>query len=578
MSESIAKPRRRVKSGCKTCKARRVKCDESRPACRRCLSTGRACEGYGIWGGGGSPYGQPQSNRALSVYCTPIPAGSLTADEQVSFDWFMERTAKKFAGLFTSDFWETLVFQASAQEPAVRHAIVALSAAHRYDSNYGPWMIPTMYGFDAEQFTLQQYNKAIKCLRAPGGNSKKTTRVALITCLIFVTLEYLRGQYQMGAAHLRYGIQLLSEMSKLSSPRSSIFPKILSPAEDFAHKAIIDSYARLITQSALFGYIPPHLCVMIRDPLTNALPYKFSSMVEARQSLDDLLNRIHCLEQHSNILKSAKQAEINDQELITIQQNIISDLILWRKIHTATYIRQTQVARQYQFGSILLRVYHEMATIMALVLLSPSSEMAYDDQTPHFLAIITGFFELWKCWTTTSSIQRLDITELMKSPECKGNGFTVESGFIPPIYYTALKCRVPKIRRQAIRTLRSAPHREGVWNGLLLADVLEVVLAIEEGDFYEGDSFEGFDGPMEEMITEKELNVPKVPEERRLSDVKVILPDKVASDTFVSYKKIVDGKWVTFEKKVEPGVLRGWKLHREGPEVTIGGLWKGMSQ
>ncbi|KAJ5128519.1 transcriptional regulator family: Fungal Specific TF [Penicillium atrosanguineum] len=160
----------------------------------------------------------------------------------------------------------------------------------------------------------------------------------------------------------------------------------------------------------------------------------------------------------------------------------------------------------------------------------------------------------------------------------QGNGFTVESGFIPPVYYTALKCRVPRIRRQAIRTLRSAPHREGVWNGPLLADVLEVVIGVEEGDFYAGKSFEGFDEFIDEEITERDLAVPKVPEERRVSDVKVILPDKVAGDTFVSYKKAVDGRWVTFEKKVEPGVLRGWKLHFEGPEVTIGGLWKGMSQ
>ncbi|KAJ5144847.1 hypothetical protein N7448_002239 [Penicillium atrosanguineum] len=561
MHESLQKPRnRKVKSGCKTCKARRVKCDESRPACRRCLSTGRACEGYGIWGGGGSPYGQPQGNTALSVYCTPIPVGSLTADEQVSFDWFMERTTKKFAGLFTSDFWETLVFQASAQEPAVRHAVVALSAAHRYDSNYGPWMIPAVYGFDAEQFTLQQYNKAIKFLRAPGGNGKNTLRVALITCMIFVTLEYLRGQFQMGAAHLRYGIQLLSGMStKPPSSRSIISPNILSPAEDFAHKAIIDSYARLTTQSAMFGYVPPHMCVMIRDPLTNALPYTFPSMVEARQCLDDLLNRIHCLKRHSYDLRSTNQAEPNDSETIITQQNIISDLILWRKTHTATYTRQTPL-------NPTIPIWIHPPTRLP--------RNGHNNGLAHFMAIISGFFELWKFWAT-ASIQNLDITELMKSPECRGNGFTVESGFIPPVYYTALKCRVPRIRRQAIRTLRSAPHREGVWNGPLLADVLEVVIGVEEGDFYAGKSFEGFDEFIDEEITERDLAVPKVPEERRVSDVKVILPDKVAGDTFVSYKKAVDGRWVTFEKKVEPGVLRGWKLHFEGPEVTIGGALEG---
>lgn len=39
---------------------RKVKCDEGRPACERCVTTGRVCDGYGIWGGGGNSYGNRQ--------------------------------------------------------------------------------------------------------------------------------------------------------------------------------------------------------------------------------------------------------------------------------------------------------------------------------------------------------------------------------------------------------------------------------------------------------------------------------------------------------------------------------------
>lgn len=37
----------KVKSGCITCKIRKIKCDEEKPSCRRCTSTGRTCDGYG---------------------------------------------------------------------------------------------------------------------------------------------------------------------------------------------------------------------------------------------------------------------------------------------------------------------------------------------------------------------------------------------------------------------------------------------------------------------------------------------------------------------------------------------------
>ncbi|KAI2613794.1 uncharacterized protein GGS25DRAFT_17386 [Hypoxylon fragiforme] len=36
----------KVRTGCITCKIRRVKCDETKPACTRCSSTGRKCDGY----------------------------------------------------------------------------------------------------------------------------------------------------------------------------------------------------------------------------------------------------------------------------------------------------------------------------------------------------------------------------------------------------------------------------------------------------------------------------------------------------------------------------------------------------
>ncbi|KAF7171390.1 hypothetical protein CNMCM5623_003767 [Aspergillus felis] len=482
--------RKKVKSGCKTCKTRRVKCDESRPACRRCVSTGQVCDGYGIWGGGGSPYGRPQSNRALSTYCTPLPVGSMTSEEQTYFDWFMAKTTKKFAGLFTSDFWETLVLQASAQEPAVRHALVALSAAHRFDRSREPWSIPSTYVFDVEQFTLQQYNKAIHHLRLRMGSTQKNTlRVALVTCMIFVTLEYLRGQYQMGSAHLRYAIQLLASISA-PKPRSSMSPSILSPAEDFTHTTLIDSYSRLTVQAAM---------------------------------------------QYYTLRLSQSQSATTDPEMVEIQRKITTDLSLWRKAYNASLARlEEEATRKDKFGNILLRVYHEMATIMASVCLS-DDEMIFDNHTERFLAILKGFIDLWNFYAG-ATIQIKEIKHFFSTPESDAgcHGFTVESGFIPPVYYTALKC-------------------QGVWNGPLLARVLEEVVSIEEGGAYTEDI--SVDEPMYlDMPSAKEFALPDIEASKRISDVAVILPDEVKGDTFMSYKKQAeDGQWETYKRKVKSG-------------------------
>ncbi|KAJ5995271.1 hypothetical protein N7481_002248 [Penicillium waksmanii] len=491
-------------------------------------------------------------------------AGSLDPEEQACFDWFMRRTTTKFAGIFKSQFWESLVFQASAQEPAVRHAVVALSAAHRFDISAGSW-VPAIYGVDAERFTLQQYNKAIHHLRNAMMKSnlsgsrlsnKKALRVALITCMLFVTLEYLRGQYKMGSAHLRYGIQILADISAPMS-RTSMAPGVLSPAEDFVHDALIDSYARLTVQSAMFGHVPSHLCVIVRDPQVHALPYTFSSLVEARQTLDDLLNRIHCLKRyiythhsHENEDKDLEYGPENDFKAFETQRKIIADLSLWKKAYNASISLLKAESQMEKVGFLLLRVYHEMAVVMA-----------------SFVTVMTAFFDMWRYWCTINMcVKEIDRSLQNGKSNCDRYSFTIESGFIPPMYFTGLKCRIPRIRRLAIRLLRAAPHREGVWNGPLLADVLEEVAEVEEGFSYTENYSKQDSG--EELSNgdfqfgKPDLPSPEVRAESRVHDVKVLLPDIVGGDTFMSYEqKGDDGQWEAFHRKVKrKGVAKSWAL------------------
>ncbi|CAL5872660.1 uncharacterized protein PFLUO_LOCUS6926 [Penicillium psychrofluorescens] len=548
-----SRSKKRVKTGCKTCKARRVKCDESRPVCRRCVSTGRVCDGYGVWGGGGTPYGQPQSNRALSIYCTPVPLGSLGREEQAYFDWFMNKTTQKFAGLFASYFWEILVFQACADEPAVRHAVVALSAAHRSDNCYQQWANPATHGFDAEQFMLQQYNKAIKYLSATTVNGNNNSlRIVLITCMIFVTLEYLCGEYQRGSAHLRSGIQLLSNISSPQA-RSSISPSVLSPTEDLAHNALIDAYERLSIQAAMFGHVPSHMCVVARDPQAYAMPYAFSSLVDARQRLDDLLNRIHCLKCHYYGLSSSK-FNTDGREMYEAQRQISADLSLWHKAYDASLHRiEVDSVRDAKFGIKILKIYYELVVVMTAVCLS-DDEMIFDSYTNKFLTIMTGFVDLWSYWASLNTHIK-DVKDILSDPEsdCDCHGFTVESGFIPPVYYTGLKCRNPRLRRQAIRILRAVPHREGVWNGPLLANVLEEVIKIEEDDVYAGDS-SSCEPIVLDGLTAEDLDTPEIKASSRISDVSVLLPDKVEGDTFMTYhRRVGNHQGEAFKCKIRRG-------------------------
>jgi hypothetical protein len=159
---------------------------------------------------------------------------------------------------------------------------------------------------------------------------------------------------------------------------------------------------------------------------------------------------------------------------------------------------------------------------------------------------------MWNFFATLD-IRIKDLRKILDDPTqaCTGNGFTAECGFIPPIYYTTLKCRDPRIRRQSIVILRSVPHREGVWNGQLLADVAEQVMWMEEDGVYDGDP------TVDDRIAvqdppARDLPLPKVKRSMRVSDVGVVLPDTVDGHTFVTYKKLQGGHWKHFSQVIQP--------------------------
>ncbi|KAH8590025.1 hypothetical protein B0O99DRAFT_312265 [Bisporella sp. PMI_857] len=125
--------RLKAKTGCATCKDRRVKCDETKPHCIRCVKFGQTCA-----------YAKPihPSNRGASTVPirTPLPAtiacnpsASVVSNETESqyFQLFCNNIAVDLCGFYDSGFWKQLVAQECHSEPTIRHAIFALGALYR---------------------------------------------------------------------------------------------------------------------------------------------------------------------------------------------------------------------------------------------------------------------------------------------------------------------------------------------------------------------------------------------------------------------------------------------------------------
>lgn len=90
-----------------------------------------------------------------------------------------------------------------------------------------------------------------------------------------------------------------------------------------------------------------------------------------------------------------------------------------------------------------------------------ASQMSYDDYVQNFSEIVS-------------------IAKLLQSHPTGKSIFVFDPSYIPDLYFTAVRCRHPKVRREAIDVLLARPYREGVWDSLAAGNMAAAVMEIEE--------------------------------------------------------------------------------------------------
>lgn len=218
---------------------RRVKCDETKPSCVRCTSTGRKCDGYAPVPDTKNRRKTPKATSTDSNSCTLLrssssPVFDLSEDdaEGRSFAFFKDRTLAEISGYFPSDFWERLVPLATFHEPALKHASIALASLHERFEKGDRSILKSNKDIAEGGFALQQYNKAIRCLVQPsGGASKPALDTSLVACVLFACFEVrrskprsvsqvltipqsLRGHHGSALSHIHSGTQILTQVNE----------------------------------------------------------------------------------------------------------------------------------------------------------------------------------------------------------------------------------------------------------------------------------------------------------------------------------------------------------------------------
>lgn len=151
--------------------------------------------------------------------------------------------------------------------------------------------------------------------------------------------------------------------------------------------------------------------------------------------------------------------------------------------------------------------------------------MLFDDYTSHFTSILTQTLFILNFKVQEGSGAATSTKET--SPDDMAGEFIADVGILPFMYYTAIKCRVPWLRRQAIALLLATPIREGMWDNFVMANVARRVVTLEENGFYDTFTEEIEPGPHDSPVENNERlkHIPPLPESSRFYDVELQMYD-----------------------------------------------------
>ncbi|KAK4207570.1 hypothetical protein QBC37DRAFT_355093 [Rhypophila decipiens] len=508
--------RNKVKSGCRTCKIRKVKCDEGRPACTRCINGRRICEGYGIWGGGSTEADTTDQVKMIKVTPSEPPKIKMNREDTEWMDWFRSITTVRLQGPFKNAFWQSLVLRASLHEPSVFHASLAISALHKQIVMGVQLPGPGGEPDQVEQFTLRQYNKAIHQLLQPqfGPRNKPAIRTALVACMIFVCLEYLRGRFKTGHHHLLCGMKLLPVLMQFAGSNRE-------PVDD----DLIFIFTSVNLAAVQLGHgVPTPTAEFKPTPLP--LPLLFKDLGHAREVLDRLTNDILYLEANRG-----DGAEIE-------RERIKRELAAWLAVYSAskpTIQAALGPSRITSLAYQALTMRYPMIKIMAETCLrEPGDEMVFDNYTADFIHLITQATQFLMAIQGLHMYRKEPIFKLIETELVH---FSANLGWTPQMYYAALHCRLRSIRWRAFQLLRAFRSREGIWDAQVVASAAEEVMRMEEGvdslqEFVAKNDllfkFVGSDEREEDSRLETGDDLlPLPPASSRVSDVRIALPEEI---------------------------------------------------
>lgn len=189
-------------------RTRKVRCDEVRPACKQCVSTGRKCDSYAT-----TPVLEPPKPQNAAIWAFPVVANHIpslpdkNSKELRSFHFFVDVAAPSLGAAFNSTFWKTEIPRACHLDDAIWHAIISLASAHESSVSTVPVSTSTT---PENLHTLMHYNLAVQNLLK--SYSPEGWWRVLTLSILFASICCLEHKYPEAQMHFKSAYKMICEV------------------------------------------------------------------------------------------------------------------------------------------------------------------------------------------------------------------------------------------------------------------------------------------------------------------------------------------------------------------------------
>jgi hypothetical protein len=348
-----------------------------------------------------------------------------------------------------SRFWDRVVLQACHNEPAIKHAVLALSSLHQLSTL--PHDDETSY--QHRLYAERQHHKALEEARVLIASSQpQDVDRILIACIIFIIFEGVRGDYRAAAMHMDSGRAIVAQNSQRL--------KHTARRKDLVE--IEHALARLDLPAICFSdRSSPYRYTLNDFYQTNPIltPDQFQDIQEAHACFIDLTRWLLVLANHIDY--EGLNGDLQTMARYQAEKVRCSSLMEQWHEHFLDAVKRAEASDSMLILNLKLW-YAAMKMFVQAETYGPETRY---DAFYHYFEEIVQYGE--------------QLAESLADPN-QNRSFSFDLGYMIPVYLTGTRCRDPHLRRRAIKLLHMHPRQEGVWESVAAAAVAAKWMAVEE--------------------------------------------------------------------------------------------------